>query len=345
MTEILDAQVVASPTLTERQASILRAVVDGYVTSSRPVGSGFITENTALNVSSATIRKELLALEDGGYLLQPHTSAGRIPTDKGYRYYVDTIVAPNKLGGGDSRMVSSFFDKAHGELERLLGQTSELLAGLTTHTAMLIGPDPDLVDVRSAQIVSIAPSVALVVVVSASGRVDKYTLDIDPNTSVGAIDSASRYLAATLVGSPVGTNIIAARSGDATVDALVATAIAAVDVDVSKSSVYLGGTSRVAADFETIETVRGVLAVLEKQLVVVNLVRDVLDRGLRVAIGAETGYETLNECSLVVTEYLVDGEPAGSIGLLGPTRMDYSQAMTAVAVVGRELSSRLSEES
>jgi heat-inducible transcriptional repressor len=326
-----------------RQAQILRVVVQRYIETSRPIGSEQVAEAAGLEVSSATIRKEMLALEAEGYLLQPHTSAGRIPTERGYRFFVDTVVAPDELGRADARQVREFFEQAHGELERLLGHTSSLLADLTHHTAVLIGPAPALDEVRSAQLVSLSPTLVMAVVVTASGRVDKHTLELETEVDDALLARAGGHLASELVGRVIGSEHQPAPSGDTAVDQLVARAMRGVVSDSGDSPIYLGGTSQIAETFDAIDTVRGVLAVLEKQLVVVNLVRDVLDRGLRVAIGTETGFETLNECSLVVSEYLVDGQPAGSIGLLGPTRMDYGQAMAAVAVVGRELGNRLSE--
>lgn len=342
MGDLMSAEAVA-PSLSPRQASILATVVQTYIETSHPVGSSQVARASGLDVSSATIRKEMLALEAAGYLLQPHTSAGRIPTEAGYRFFVDTVVAPDELGSADARQVRAFFDTAHGELERLLSHTSTLLADLTKHTSVLIGPTPAIDEVRSAQLVSLSPTMAMAVVVGASGRVDKHTIEVPADTSDDTVERASRHLDAELRGHDIASPRHPASSGDAAVDSLVSTALDAIGRLSTDSPIYLGGTSQVAGAFDAIDTVRGVLAVLEKQLVVVNLVRDVLDRGLRVAIGTETGYETLNECSLVVSEYLVDGVPAGSIGLLGPTRMDYGQAMAAVAVVSRELGNRLSE--
>lgn len=336
-------EISSGSALTSRQAAILRTVVQRYIETSRPIGSEQVAEAAELDVSSATIRKEMLALEASGHLHQPHTSAGRIPTERGYRFFVDTVVAPNELGQADSRQVCEFFDTAHGELEALLRHTSSLLAKLTHHTALLIGPAADLEQVRSAQLVSLTPNLVMAVVVTSSGRVDKHTFEIGSQADDDTVRRASRFLDDELRGQVVGAHAEPRASGEAVIDALVGSALAGISADIGEIPIYLGGTAQIAETFDAIDTVRSVLAVLEKQLVVVNLVRDVLDRGLRVAIGTETGYETLNECSLVVSEYLVDGKPAGSIGLLGPTRMDYTQAMAAVAVVGRELGNRLSE--
>src|SRR5438105_3778205 len=221
--------------LDERKAAILRVVVEEYIETAQPVGSSHVAAVPSLSVSSATVRNEMATLERDGYLVQPHTSAGRIPTDKGYRFFVDSLTEPGPLDPARRQQVKTFFARAHGELEQMLQDTSRLLSGLTDYAAVVVGP--------------------------------------------------SREVA----------------------------------------------------------TVREVLAILEQQYVVVTMLRDVLDRGLSVAIGAEHGVEPLAECSIVVAPYGGEGEPAGTIGVLGPTRMNYPQALAAVAVVSKRLGTRLAE--
>ncbi len=247
------------PPLDDRKASVLRAVVEAYIETAQPVGSGHVARSSGVNVSPATVRNEMALLEQDGYLFQPHTSAGRVPTEKGYRFFVDAIDAPGRLGSSETHQVRSFFARAHGELEQMLADTSRLLSGLTQYTALVVAPPNEVVP---------EPTV--------------------PN-------------------------------------------------------VYIGGTSHTADAFDAVATVREVLRILEEQLMVVTLLKDVVDRGLNVAIGTETGIEPLADCSVVVAPYEVGGEVAGSIGVLGPTRMHYPQAMAAVAVVSKRLGDRLSE--
>jgi heat-inducible transcriptional repressor len=156
---------------------------------------------------------------------------------------------------------------------------------------------------------------------------------------------ASAHVQAHLIHAPLSKLADVPPSGDRAVDVLVqavkAGAKTASGTEVEQ--VYVGGTAQMATSFEAVETVRQVLTILEQQLVVVSLLRDVLDRGLRVAIGSETGMTTLADCSVVVASYEVAGEAAGTIGLLGPTRMDYPQALAAVALVSKRLGHRLTE--
>src|SRR5262245_3314664 len=150
--------------LDERKTAILRAVVEEYIETAQPVGSGHVASSGDLAVSAATIRNEMGALERDGYLQQPHTSAGRVPTEKGYRFYVDHL-APADLQTADAEQVRAFFDRAHGEIELMLGQTSRLLSDLTSCAAVVLGPPYDAAAVRTAHLVGLTERIVLVVVV------------------------------------------------------------------------------------------------------------------------------------------------------------------------------------
>jgi len=332
--------------LDERKASILRTVVEEYIQSAQPVGSGHVAAAPGVLVSSATVRNDMAVLEQEGYLRQPHTSAGRVPTDKGYRYFVDSLVGPTSLDQSSAQQVRSFFNRAHGELEQMLSDTTRLLSSLTDSAALIVGPPQEAAVVRSAQFVALGARVVLIVVVLSNGVVEKRTLELHEELDEVRLAVATAHLSGIVVGTHLARVPEHRSSGDALVDGLVTAALRALSADDSPGEldhVFVGGTARMAGAFEAVDTVRQVLTILEQQLVVVTLLRDVLDRGLSVAIGAETGMASLAECSLVVAQYLIDGEPVGSIGVLGPTRMNYPQALAAVAVVGKRLGQRLSE--
>lgn len=331
--------------LDERKATILKAVVEEYIETAQPVGSGHVARKPGVNVSPATVRNELAALEHEGYLAQPHTSAGRVPTDKGYRFFVDTIGAPGHLGGADAQQVRSFFAKAHGELEQVLRDTSLLLARVTDYAAVVVGPPLEQSIIRAVQVVGLTPQLALVVVVLSSGVIEKHTVELGADADDAALAAASNLLSRTLVGTPISG--VAAAVLPAGVDDPIATAaLATVRRDPDRDpldNVYIGGAAALASSFDAVAQVSEVLRILEQQFVVVSLLRDVLDRGLNVAIGTETGIETLADCAVVVAPYQAEGENVGTIGVLGPTRMNYQQALAAVAVVSRRLGDRLTE--
>jgi heat-inducible transcriptional repressor len=333
--------------LDDRKAAILRAVVEEYIQTAQPVGSGSVSRIPGMSVSSATVRNEMGVLEREGYLTQPHTSAGRVPTDKGYRFFVDSITGPGRLNAAQTQQIRSFFATAHGELERMLADTSRFLSGLTDYAGVVVRQTADPARIRSVQLVGLAPRVAVVVAVLGSGAIDKHTLELAEELSDRQLAAASAHLAACLVGQTVGGSVPVAGTGDAVVDEVVESAVSALlhrgsDAD-AHPQVFVGGAARMAAAFDAVGTIRQVLDILEQQFVLVTLIKDVLDRGLSVAIGAEHGVQSLADCSIVVAPYEVEGERAGTVGILGPTRMHYEQALAAVAVVSRRLGQALSE--
>lgn len=333
--------------LDERKAEILKAVVEEYIETAVPVGSGAVARNTDIGVSSATVRNELAVLEADGYLVQPHTSAGRIPTEKGYRHFVDSV-GQAKLARPERRQILDFFTDVRGELEGMMRDTAGLLSNLTDHAAVIIDHSSDAARVRSFQLVSLAPRLVLVVVVFSNGVIEKHTIELSDelvgrDDGEATVDAAAAVVREALENRPVAEAREPVPTGAPMVDDLVAQVLAVVGASSSDERVYVDGTSRVANSFEAVDSVKRVLTILEQQLVVVDLITDVLNRGLKVAIGTETGDERLEECSVVVSPYEIDGEHAGSIAILGPTRMNYPQAIAAVTVVGRQLGVHLSE--
>ena len=186
-----------------RKAAILRAVVDEYVQSAEPVGSSYLARVSGIQVSSATIRNDMNLLEHEGYLTQPHTSAGRIPTDKGYRYYVDTFV--NEVDESDVmqfKSVEEFFTKAHGALAEMFSDTSRLLTNMTNYAAVVTGPSPETILIRSVQLVSLDPRRILLLMVDSKGAVGKKILELANDVSESDLEQVSNMLTQKLRGFP-----------------------------------------------------------------------------------------------------------------------------------------------
>ena len=329
--------------LDDRKAAILRAVVREYIETAQPVGSAHVSRS-GLGVSPATVRNEMALLEREGYLTQPHTSAGRVPTDKGYRFFVDQLTTPSALPPVQRQQVREFFARAHGEIEQMLHDTSRLLSNLTDYAAVIVAPALEGAVVRSVQLVELTPRVVLGVAVLSNGSVEKRTLELPHDVGDERVAAAGAHLNAHLCGRTLaGLADDVARTGDPATDDLVRRACQSFKPDAEADHVFVGGASRIIAAFDAVDTVRRVLGILEQQYVVVGLLQEVLDRGMSVSIGTELGVESLAECAIVVAPYEVEGEAAGSIGVLGPTRMHYPEAMAAVAVVSQRLGRRLSE--
>ncbi len=329
--------------LDDRKTAILRAVVQEYITTAQPVGSTHVSDAPGVHVSSATVRNDMAILEQDGFLIQPHTSAGRIPTDKGYRFFVDHLTPAGRLDDQAALEVGEFFGRAHGRLEELLSRTSDLLAHLTHYAAVVVGPNTQSAVVRSVHLVGLSPRLATVVVVLSNGHVQNQSIELSEEISEARLAAATVVLQTAMIGKAVGTISEFAPSGDSDVDRVCAQARSALQTDGDESQVFVGGAASVANAFDAVDVVRSVLTTLEQQYVVVSLVRDVIDRGLTVAIGAEHGLEPLVSCSVVVKSVTVDGEQLGTVGVLGPTRMNYPQALATVDVVSDRLGRRLAE--
>ena len=335
--------------LDERKAAILKTVVTDYVETAQPVASSQVARDPAIEVSPATIRSDMAALERDGYLTHPHTSAGRVPTDKGYRFFVDHLATPMLLGEAKQEQIQEFFSHAHGELERMLADTSRLLAQLTDSAAIVVGPGHERLVVRSALLVRISSHAGLLVVVLSNGVVEKHTIALDADVADGDIELASSFLQQHFTDYALTQllpeAVVLPASGRPEVDRLIAacrgTLTEADDAAQTVDQVFVGGAARMAERFEAVDQVRAVLGILEQSFVVVSLLRDVLAQGQSVAIGSEHGLAPLAECSLVVAPYVGEDDAIGTIGILGPTRMDYPQALATVAVVGRRLSREL----
>lgn len=332
--------------LDDRKASILGALVEAYIETAQPVGSGRLSSAWSVDVSPATVRTEMAQLQEAGYLVKPHTSAGRVPTEKGYRFFVDNLVEPVRLAAIDRRQVRSFFGNAHGEMEWILQETSQLLAAMTGSAGVVVAPDSDHEILRSVQIVDLGAGHALLVVVTANGSVEKHALeladdDLDFEETLARVTS---HLLDYLRGHRLAALPTVPLTGQELIDRVLVQVRGALDdLAAIQETAYVGGASVMAETLEDTDRVRRVLDLLERQIVVVGLIRDLMDRGLSVAIGSETGVEPLAGCSLVVAPYKIAGEAAGSIGVLGSTRMDYPQVLATVGVVGRWLGDHLTE--
>jgi heat-inducible transcriptional repressor len=335
------------PELDERKAEILRAIVEEYVETAQPVGSQTVARSRHLGVSSATVRNDMTVLEREGYIVQPHTSAGRIPTDRGYRYFVDHFADEGPLPAPQRRVVADFFASAHHALEELLHETSQLLSRVSHHAAMVVGPQAGTALVRTVQLVPLQSNLALVIAVLSNGAVEREAIEVGAGDEL-RLAAASAVLDAQLRGCSWSALPDVKPSGDPDVDRI---ATAARDALVHRLTpehaepLYVGGVSRLAAEqeaFSTTQSAARLLEMLEHQVVVVSLVRELLDQGLTVTIGTENQLDELRECAIVLSPYEVDGRAAGIVGVLGPTRMDYRHALAAVSAVSHQLGRHLS---
>ena len=331
--------------LDDRKSAILRAVVQQYIETDQPVGSSTVSARTEVAVSSATVRNDMTQLEREGYLVQPHTSAGRIPTEKGYRFFVDTLTGTESLSPTNVRLVRDFFATTHGELEQMLAETSRLLSDVTGTAAVVVGEANEVSTVRSVQLVDLSPRTILAVMVMSNGAIVKRTMELDQDVTPSELSAAHALVNDRMVGSslhaPTPKLAVPQQEGAA----LAAAAVSALReaAEAEGQHMFVDGRSRIAGSFDARETIEAVLGILEQQFVVVSLLKELVDGGLAVSIGSESGVAPLADCSLVVAPYQVGGESVGAIAVLGPTRMNYPETLSAVALVSQRLSRLLTE--
>jgi heat-inducible transcriptional repressor len=327
--------------LDERKARLLRAVVHEFIYTEKPVGSKSLTERYSLGVSPATIRNELAVLEEQGYLSHPHTSAGRIPTDRGYRFYVDALSGVGELARAQEETIARFFEGA-ADLEETLQRTSVLLSSLTHYTAMVAPPALDQSRLRHIEVVGLGRHVIMLVLIVDSGRVEKRLVETADEVSLEDLEELRRQLnerlsRAELILDAMAEEVAPERRN---LFQTLAAAIGQFIGDQTSERVWLGGQANIAGPgaFDGIETVRRVYEALEQQVLVLRMLQAALGRDHRVSvvIGSENTVEGMEACSLVTSAYLA-GDASGSIGVLGPTRMDYLRTMAAVQAVARYL--------
>ncbi len=326
----------------ERKQAILRAIVEGYVATHEPVGSKALAQHHDLGVSPATIRNDMAALEEEGLIAQPHTSAGRIPTDKGYRYFVD-LLAGAALQDPHRRAISTFLSDAV-DLNDVVERSVRLLSQLTRQVAVVQYPTVRDTAVRRVELVRMSPERALVVVVGADARVEQSTVVVKADVTDDEFERIARDLAETAAGlKPAALQRelaawVERRGGKAWIADLAAAVLSAARGGGIERVVFAGAgnLTRAGSDLGA-DAVAAVLDALEEQVVLLRLLHEMASEGpVAVRIGAETGYDALSGTSIIAAGYGPQGSTA-LLGALGPTRMDYPGTMAAVRAVARYL--------
>ena len=339
----------------ERRLLVLRAIVQDYVHTSEPVGSKALLDRHALGVSAATIRNDLASLEEDGLIAAPHTSAGRVPTDAGYRLFVDRLSAIKPMSSAEQRAISTFLDGAV-DLDDVIARTVRLLASITRQVAIVQYPSLARSGVRHVELVPLAGTRLLVVLITTTGRVEQRVVDTQIDL---ASESAERDLSMlrTEINS-VTTGRLLAEAAAALGPALerlpvrlrplaeaISLALRDAFVEEREERVVLAGTAnlaRVSSDFPL--TLGPVLEALEEHVVLLKLLGAASEqRDIAVHIGHENPYAGLQSTSMISSGYAAGSDVVGGLGVVGPTRMDYPTTMAAVRAVATYVSRILSE--
>ncbi len=338
--------------LGERSGRILRALISHYVRSGEPVGSKTLVEKYSLGVSPATVRNELSALEESGLIYQPHTSAGRIPTDLGYRFFVDEWGDNMRLPERDARQVRRFFGEPRWELEEALRKTASLLSTLTDHAALVFAPALGKSTLRHIELVSLPGDRAMVVVVTDTGRVYNHVIPRNADLDEDTLERVGGILNAVSVNVPIedaaatiSRNLERFLPGERE---LVSAVVGTLQDEIARKDaekVFLEGAANIIDEhkFSDLETVRNVIEALEHRRLLLEVLADALSgEGVSVRIGAENSAEEMQFCSVILAPYGSVDNPIGSLGVVGPTRMDYRRTIAAVHEVASNLGRMLS---
>ncbi|MDR1767010.1 MAG: heat-inducible transcriptional repressor HrcA [Propionibacteriaceae bacterium] len=328
--------------LDDRKLAILRAIVTDYVSMREPVGSKALVERYNLDVSPATVRNDMAVLEEEGYITQPHTSAGRIPTDKGYRLFVDRLGAVKPLSPAERRAIETFMAGAL-DVDDVIRRTVRLLAQITQQVSIVQYPVMSTAVVRGVEIVQLTSQRAMVILVSSTGRVDQRPIETG-GADAEAIAAVRGRLNGELVGlsqakamEAVGGLLDRLPPAERPLGNVVAAALVEMLGADPSTKVMVGGVpnlTRFSDQFET--TVKPVLEALEEQVVLLRLLGEASSSpGVTVRIGHENPYEPLHSTSVVASSYGPASDAWATLGVVGPTRMDYPSTMAAVRAVAR----------
>jgi heat-inducible transcriptional repressor len=330
-------------TADDRRFEVLRAIVADFVSTKEPIGSKSLVERHNLGVSSATVRNDMAVLEAEGYIAQPHTSSGRIPTEKGYREFVDRLDDVKPMSSAERRAILTFLESGV-DLDDVLRRAVKLLAQLTRQVAIVQYPTLSTSNVRHLEVVALTPARLLLVVITDSGRVDQRIVELGDAIDDGQLGQLRERLGQALEGKPISAASIAVSDlasqlvghgllGDAVGRS--ATVLLETLVEHTEERLLLGGTAnltRNTADFGG--SLRSVLEALEEQVVVLRLLAAQQEAGkVTVRIGHETAAEQMAGTSVVSTTYGSSGKVFGGMGVVGPTRMDYPGTIANVAAV------------
>ncbi|MGY2702836.1 heat-inducible transcriptional repressor HrcA [Nocardioides sp. HB32] len=334
----------------ERRLAVLRAIVEDYVATEEPVGSKALVERHGLGVSPATVRNDMAALEDEGYITQPHTSAGRVPTDKGYRLFVDRLTTVKPMSTAEKRAIATILDGAV-DLDDVVNRSVRLLSQLTRQVAVVQYPTLSRSTVRHVEVIALAPYRLLVVLILSTGRVEQRLVEIAEELADDDLADLRSLVNRTAVGEVIAEAVTALRAlvpaedADPTTAAVVETLVDAMSDHRSDERVAVGGAANLARYGDNFDSaVRPLLEALEEHVILLKLLGEAHSgEPLTVRIGHEGPYQSLSSTSVVATGYGPGDEAFARLGIVGPTRMDYPGSMAAVRAVARYVSRILDE--
>lgn len=335
--------------LDERKNRVLQAIVEDYVATAEPVGSRTIARKYSLGVSPATIRNEMADLEQMGYLEQPHTSAGRIPSDRGYRYYVDCLMEAQQVDPSEEELIRRTFERKVREVDTLIRETARILSETTHLTAVVVGPQISKAHFRELRLVPLTEGRAVLIFITDSGFVENQVVELPMEVTMLELQKVSEILNQELRGQPIESlsraAIRALQRELKRYGALLEQTLQFLSQNLEpgeKRRLYLGGTTNILSqpEFRNVEKIKSLFSVLENDELVTDLLDTVepTDEQPAIQIGEEIKVREMADCSLVSAIYRLGDEIIGRVGVIGPKRMEYARVVSVMQAVTRQLS-------
>lgn len=337
--------------LTERQLLILQVIIDDFIRNAQPVGSRSLSKKEEITFSSATIRNEMSDLEELGFLEKTHTSSGRVPSEKGYRYYVDHLLSPQQLGKDDRLMLRSVFAERIYELEKMIQKSARILSDLTNYTSIVLGPKVNDNKLRKIQIVPLNKETAIAVMITDTGHVENKVFSLPPSFDPNELEKIANILNDRLTGVPI-TELkdkifkevaMLLKQHIHNYGALVSSLADTFSGNVPEKLFFGGKTNMLKQpEFHDIDKISSLLSMIEQEQGIYDIIKQ-HPAGIHVTIGRENNNSVLDNCSLITATYSVGREQVGTLAILGPTRMEYSRVISLLQFFSNDFTALLTK--
>ncbi|MBM7584739.1 heat-inducible transcriptional repressor [Bacillus pakistanensis] len=337
--------------LTDRQLLILQVIIDDFIRSAQPVGSRSLSKKEEISFSSATIRNEMADLEELGFIEKPHTSSGRIPSEKGYRYYVDHMLSPQKLDRHDISSMRSIFAERIYEMEKVIERSAKILSDLTNYTAIVLGPEVKENRLKKIQMIPLNKETAIAIIVTDTGHVENKVFTLPPSVDPSELEKMVNIINDRLVGVPLvdlhdkifREVAVLMKQHIQHYDLMLHSISNALNLS-SHDKLFFGGKTNMLnqPEFHDIEKVRLLLNMIEQEDGIYDLIKKI-PTGVQVKIGKENNNLAMEECSLITASYSIGEEKVGSIAILGPTRMEYSRVISLLNFLSKDMTTALTK--
>ena len=333
--------------LDERKRQVLQAIIDDYISTAEPIGSRTIARKAGLGVSPATIRNEMSDLGALGFLEQPHASAGRIPSAKGYRFYVDCLMGPQQVSDRDTALINQWFEQKVRRLDEAFQETVRVLSRVTRNVSLLVAPQAPSCKFKYMQFLPFDETRVVVIVVTDTGVMENRLMAIPPGTSseeLQRISGALNHWLGGLALPDIKASLLEQIKNDVLprpdlIESALALLREATGGPSAGEKVYLGGTTQLLnqPEFRDVEKVKNLLSMLEEERLLHDILHTQDGNGVIVTIGQENKFSGIQDCSVIQASFRLDGQTVGTLAVLGPTRMEYARTMAVIEFMQKHM--------